>query len=69
MKLEELRKIRERVQDELRLRGGKTRIKIAVGMGTSDIAAGARDILRAFLEEIEKRRLTDVIVKGNLLSA
>jgi len=62
MKLEELRKIRERVQSDLRLRGGNVRIKIVVGMGTSGIAAGAREVLQAFLEEIEKRRLTDVIV-------
>ena len=44
------------------LRGGKVRIKIVVGMGTSGIAAGAREVLRALLEEIEKRRLTDVVV-------
>ena len=62
MKLEELRKIRDRVQDELRLRGGKIRIKIVVGMGTSGIAAGAREVLKIFLEEIEKRKLTDVLV-------
>ena len=62
MKLEELRKIRERVQDDLRLRGGKARVKIVVGMGTSGIAAGARPVLSAFLDEIEKRRLTDVVV-------
>jgi len=62
MKLEELRKIRERAQSELRLREGKVRIKIVVGMGTSGIAAGSRDILKTFLEEIEKRGLTDVVV-------
>jgi NADP-reducing hydrogenase subunit HndB len=62
MKLEELRKIRERVQNDLRLRGGATRVKIVVGMGTSGIAAGAREVLSAFLDEIEKRKLTDVIV-------
>jgi len=62
MKLEELRKIRERVRRDLRLRGGKVRVRIVVGMGTSGIAAGAREVLRAFLEEIEKRKLTDVIV-------
>jgi len=33
MKLEELRKIRERVQRDLRLRGGKVRVRIVVGMG------------------------------------
>ena len=50
MKLEELRKIRKRVQSELCLRGEKVRIKIVVGMGTSGIAAGAREVLRALLE-------------------
>jgi len=31
-------------------------------MGTSGIAAGARDTLKAFLEEIEKRGLKDVLI-------
>ena len=62
MKLEELRKIREKIQSKLYLREGKVRIKIVVGMGTSGIAAGNRDTLRTFLEEIEKRKLSDVVV-------
>ncbi len=62
MKLEELRKIREKVAKELALRGGETRVKVIVGMGTSGIAAGARDVLAAFLDEIGKRELVDVTV-------
>ena len=62
MKLEDLRKIREKAQNELRLRTGKARVKIVVSMGTSGIAAGAREVLSAFLDEIQKRRLTDVVV-------
>jgi NADP-reducing hydrogenase subunit HndB len=62
MKLEDLRKIREKAQDEMRLRTGEARVKIVVGMGTSGIAAGARAVLSAFLDEIQKRRLTDVVV-------
>jgi (2Fe-2S) ferredoxin len=31
-------------------------------MGTSGIAAGARDVLKAFVEEISRRNLSDVIV-------
>ncbi len=62
MKLEELRKIRERVQDELRLRGGKARVRVVVGMGTSGIAAGARQVLRAILDEVSRRELGDVVV-------
>ncbi len=62
MKLEELRKIRERAEADLRLRGGPTRVKIVVGMGTSGIAAGARATLRAILDEVARRNLRDVTV-------
>ena len=62
MKLDELRKIRERAEAELRLRGGTFRVKIVVGMGTSGIAAGARPTLRALLDEVARRGLKDVIV-------
>lgn len=62
MKLDELRKIREKAQAEMRLRGGVVRVRIVVGMGTSGIAAGARDVVSALLDEIQKRRLTDVVL-------
>jgi NADP-reducing hydrogenase subunit HndB len=62
MKLEELRQIRERAQADMRLRGGAVRVKVVVGMGTSGIAAGARGVVSAFLDEIQKRRLTDVVL-------
>ncbi|MEO0247618.1 MAG: (2Fe-2S) ferredoxin domain-containing protein [candidate division WOR-3 bacterium] len=62
MKLEDLRKIREKAEKDMKLREGKARIRIVVGMGTSGIAAGAREVLKAFLDEIEKRNLQDVIV-------
>ena len=62
MKLDDLRKIREKAEKEMVLRGGKSRIRIVIGMGTSGIAAGARETLKAFLGEIEKRGLTDIIV-------
>ena len=62
MKLEDLKKIREKTEKDMLLRAGNTRLKVVVGMGTSGIAAGARETLKAFLDEIEKRQLTDVIV-------
>lgn len=62
MKLEELRKIRERAEAELRLRSGQARVKIVVGMGTSGIAAGARQVLKAILDEVALRNLRDVLV-------
>jgi NADP-reducing hydrogenase subunit HndB len=62
MKLEDLKKIREKTEKDMLLRAGKTRLQVVVGMGTSGIAAGARETLKAFLDEIEKRALSDVIV-------
>ena len=62
MKLEDLKKIREKTEKDMRLRAASTRMRVVVGMGTSGIAAGARETLKAFLDEIEKRDLRDVIV-------
>ncbi len=63
MKIEELRKLREKVREDLKLREGiEPRVKIIVSMGTSGIAAGAREVLKALLDEVAKRELKDVIV-------
>jgi len=62
MKLEDLRRIREKAEKEMVLRDGKARVKVVVGMGTSGIAAGARETLKAILDEVAKRQLTDVLV-------
>jgi NADP-reducing hydrogenase subunit HndB len=62
MNLEELKAIREKAQKDIQLRQKKGRIKIIVGMGTSGIASGARDVLKAFVEEIAARSLADVMV-------
>jgi len=60
--LADLKQIREKAQEDMKLRGTNTRIKIVVGMGTSGIAMGAREVMKAFLEEISGRNLTDVLV-------
>jgi (2Fe-2S) ferredoxin len=62
MNLEELRKIREKAQKDVELRQKQARIRLVVGMGTSGIAAGAREVLRTFVDEIGRRNLSDVIV-------
>jgi NADP-reducing hydrogenase subunit HndB len=62
MKLEDLKKIREQASKEIELRQKQARIKIVVGMGTSGIAAGARDVIKVLLDEIATRNLTDVMV-------
>ncbi len=62
MKLEDLKKIREKAAKDIELRQKNARVKIVVGMGTSGIAAGAREVLKALLDEIAARNLTDVMV-------
>ena len=61
MNLEELKKIREKAQKDVELRQKQARVRIVVGMGTSGIAAGARDVLKTFVEEVGKRNLSDVV--------
>lgn len=60
--LADLKKIREKAQQEMKLRSSNTRIKIVVGMGTSGIATGAREVMKSIMDEITNRQLTDVII-------
>ena len=61
--LAELQAIRDRMQRQMDLRDtGDDHIRVVVGMATCGIAAGARPVLTAFLEEIEKRNLHNVTV-------
>lgn len=60
--LEDLKKIREKAQQNMKLRESNTRIKVVVGMGTSGIAMGAREVMKAVMDEVANRSLTDVIV-------
>lgn len=61
--LEELKMIRDRVRAELIIRGEKPdSTKILVNMAACGIAAGAKLVLNAFVEEISKRGLKDVMV-------
>ena len=62
LKLEDLEKIREKVRGTTILREGGSRAKITVHMGTCGIASGARKIMSAVLDEIEKREIKDVII-------
>ena len=60
--IEELRKGREEARSKIHLREGKFRGKVIVHMGTCGIAAGAREIVSAFLErkgEQEDHRYSD----------
>lgn len=61
--LEELRAIRDKVRSQLNIRGEKDdAVRVLVGMATCGIAAGARPVLNAFVDEIAKRGLENVTV-------
>jgi len=59
--LAELAAIREKMKDKVSLREGSNNIRIVVGMATCGIAAGARPVLNAFVEEVAKQGLTDTV--------
>ena len=61
--LAELKAIREKAKDSVIMRHeNPNNIRVVVGMATCGIAAGARPVLQAFLEEVQKRGLDNVIV-------
>jgi len=60
--LQELEEIRKRTLDKVDIRKGNFEKRIVVGMATCGIAAGARPVLAAFIEEVNKRSLKDVSV-------
>jgi NADP-reducing hydrogenase subunit HndB len=62
IKIEDLKKIKEKVQAETSLREGHRRVKVTVHMGTCGIASGAREVLDALMKEIEETGATDVAV-------
>ena len=60
--IEELKAIRDRMQNQVNLRNDDKRVRVLVGMATCGISAGARPVLSALTEEVEKRGLKDVMV-------
>ena len=61
--LAELAAIRERMKDKVVLREGSSTTRIVVGMATCGIAAGARPVLNAFVDGVNKEGLaSDVVV-------
>lgn len=61
--IEELKAIRERMKKQMDLRDtDENDIRVVVGMATCGIAAGARPVMTAFLEEIAKRGLNNITV-------
>ena len=59
--LAELAAIRERMKDRVAIREGSGATRIVVGMATCGIAAGARPVLNAFVEEVANNGLTSSV--------
>ena len=60
--LAELQAIRDSMKDKVSLRNGTAGMRVVVGMATCGIAAGARPVFNALVEEVSKRGLSNVMV-------
>ena len=59
--LAELAAIREKMKDKVVLREGTSETRVVVGMATCGIAAGARPVLNAFVEGINREGLASSV--------
>ena len=59
--LAELQAIKDKMKNKIVLREGSGDIRVVVGMATCGIAAGARPVLSAFVEEVNNANLTDKV--------
>lgn len=62
LKPEDLERIARKMKKVVNLREGTATAKVVVHMGTCGIASGARAVMTALMEEVEKRDLKDVLV-------
>ncbi len=62
LRIQDLAKIREKTKSLISIRESEGRARVTVHMGTCGIAAGARDVMDALLEEISQSKVQDVIV-------
>ena len=60
--LAELQAIKEKMRDKVILREGLNSVRVVVGMATCGIAAGARPVFNALIDEVAKRDLENVKV-------
>lgn len=61
--LEELQAIRDKARSQVILReNNDNAVRVLIGMATCGIAAGARPVLSAFVEETAKRGLDNVMI-------
>lgn len=60
--LKELEEIRNKALSQIDIRKKGEGTRVVVGMATCGIAAGARPVLSAFVEEVAKRNLSGIMV-------
>ncbi|MBN1831053.1 MAG: (2Fe-2S) ferredoxin domain-containing protein [Deltaproteobacteria bacterium] len=63
--IEDLKKIKDKVRKDTALRGGGSSVKITVHMGTCGIAAGAREVMDALLEQMAETDRQDIRVMNS----
>jgi NADP-reducing hydrogenase subunit HndB len=59
--LAELQAIKDKMKNKIVLREGTGDIRVVVGMATCGIAAGARPVLNAFVEEVSNAGLNEKV--------
>lgn len=62
MSIDDLKRIKEKTARETSLRDGAANVKITVHMGTCGIAAGARDVMNALMDEMAQTERQDIRV-------
>ncbi|MCX5837223.1 MAG: (2Fe-2S) ferredoxin domain-containing protein [Deltaproteobacteria bacterium] len=62
LKIEDLKKIKDKVHAETALRDGFNRVKVTVHMGTCGIASGAKEVMDSLMSEIEEAAVSDITV-------
>jgi len=60
--INDLKKIKDKVEREDQFRSGTKRVKLTVHMGTCGIASGAKSILDTFMNEIGEAGVEDVLI-------
>jgi NADP-reducing hydrogenase subunit HndB len=60
--INDLKKIKDKVEKEDQFRAGTKRVKLTVHMGTCGIASGAKGILDTFMSEISQANVNDVLI-------
>lgn len=60
--LADLREIKEKARRDMAAREQSAKYRIVVAMGTCGIAAGARNVMTAILDELNKRNIGDAVV-------